>query len=594
MGTSRKRLATRFAPTIACLLLFLMALAGALTGCNGKPAPAPAPQNETEPSKSPFAVEVRVPQAGESEAPPLTAATCPQLRDVHAEAALDFVYANGAAGHALMVESIGGGAGWLDYDGDRRWDIYFAQGGNPLTAPDAAGPKDRLYRNRGDGTFEDRTDAAGIADWSYGQGVAVGDFDGDGFDDVYVTNYGRNSLFHNQGDGTFVEVAEATGVGDPRWSSSAAWADLDRDGDLDLYVANYCDYDIHNPVECKDAQGRLGICHPSDVPPAADECYMNQGDGTFLPEARRRGLFGPNNRALGVAVADFTNDGLSDIYVANDTTENFLFVNQGDGQFRESAGLLGCAVDHRGHRQASMGLAVGDFDENGFLDIYSTHYFEESNTLYRNLGPRGFEDVTGVMGLHTPTFPLLGFGTVMADLNHDGHADLFVTNGHIDPSEKVYAMRPQLFTLRGPQWLEGSSLAGPFFQETHVGRGVAACDYDDDGDLDLLVVHQNEPAALLRNDSRRDHWLQLRFRGNDGNRRGIGVRATVQSADRRQMQQLCGGTSFASTHAPMLNFGLGANSEPVSIEVEWPGGTRQTLHDVAVDQTLTISEHDAG
>ncbi|MCO6457543.1 MAG: CRTAC1 family protein [Pirellulaceae bacterium] len=562
------------------------------SGCGPTPAansPVPGSAGTAPPVASPF--DVDIPQTSSSELPQLSVDDCPQLRDVHQAAGIDFVYLNGQSDQALMVESIGGGAGWLDYDGDGRLDLLLCQGGDPTATDLASAPVDQLYRNQGQGTFAPVTSPARLVEPQYSQGVAIGDFDNDGFDDIYVTNVGRNSLFQNQGDGTFVELSATAGVDDPRWSSSAAWADLDQDGDLDLYVANYCDYDPRQPIECRDRQGKLRICHPRDVPPAADECYVNQGDGTFLASAQRLGLYGPGNRALGVAVADFTGDGLPDIYVANDTTENFLFVNEGGGQsFRESATLLGCAVDHRGHRQASMGLAVGDFDDNGFLDIYSTHYYEESNTLYRNLGPRGFEDVTGIMGLHNPTYALLGFGTVLADLNQDGHDELFVTNGHIDPLEKVYAMRPQLFTLRGDQWAECGSLSGPIFEQPLVGRGVAAGDYDDDGDLDLAVVHQNQPAALLRNESRRGHWLKLRLIGTTSNRRCVGAHVTVRGQDRQRVQQLCGGTSFASSHEPALIFGLGANADPVSLTVTWPSGRAQTLDNVAVDQAVLLVE----
>jgi hypothetical protein len=396
---------------------------------------------------------------------------------------LEHVYRNGEAGGSLMVEAIGGGVGWLDYDRDGLWDLYFNQGGDPAAADRTHQPFDRIFRRlppSAGGRFVDVTAACRIYETGYGQGVAVGDFDDDGFDDVYVTNVGANTLYRNLGDGTFVDSTAAAGVGDERWSSSAAWADLDGDGDLDLYVCNYVRYDPFHPMDCRNVKGEPRICHPRDVEHWPDECYENLGDGSFRPVAEAWGLFGPGNKALGVAVADFTNDGLPDIYVANDTTPNFLFVNEGKGadgemQFRESATLLGCAVDRNGMAQASMGLAVGDYDDNGWLDVYSTHFYDESNTLYRNLGASGFEDVTGLVGLHEPTLPRLGFGTAMADFNADGRQELLIANGHVEnyPGSPLLKMKAQLFSFNGQRFKDCSTVAGPYFEEKLVGRGVA-------------------------------------------------------------------------------------------------------------------------
>ena len=498
----------------------------------------------------------------------------------------------GESGRCLMVETVGAGAGWLDYDADGHWDLYLNQGGDATLEPDDRQPNDALFRNLGDGTFQNVTDWAGIVERGYSQAVAVGDYDNDGFDDVYVTNLRRNTLFHNLGDGTFLEVTERAGVGDERWSVSAAWGDIDLDGDLDLYVANYCIYDSKNPPVCQNDKGEDGVCHPRNVPAWPDECFINQGDGTFSPEARQRGLVGENDRSLGVAIADFNNDGWPDIFVTNDTTANYLFINQGDGRFQEQATVLGCAADRDGAFQANMGVTVGDFDGNGFLDVYITHFYLESNTLYRNYGEVGFQDETGMLGLHAPTLDQLGFGVLMADYNQDGYQELFITNGHIDnhQSNPVYRMKPQLFAYNGRRWQECSQEAGEFFQHKYVGRAVAGCDYDEDGDLDLVVGHENTPAALLRNDSQRGHWLKFLFRGRRSNRRGINVRVTVQAGPARYLQELCGGTSFAATHQPVLIFGLGQWQQPCTVDVRWPSGAVQTLHEVGVDQTLVLDE----
>ena len=491
-----------------------------------------------------------------------------------------------------MVEALGGGAGWLDFDRDGRPDLYLNQGGDPAVADRSGQPLDRIFRNQGPAGFEDVTAGSRVVEQGYGQGVAVGDLDNDGFDDLYVTNVGGNTLLENMGDGTFVDVTAAAGVADGRWSSSAAWADIDVDGDLDLYVCNYLVYDPADPVACRDTRGAPRICHPRDMEPWPDECYVNEGNGTFRPAARELGLYGPGNKALGVAVADFTDDGLPDIYVANDTTANFLFVARGDGTFRESALALGCAVDRDGHTQASMGLAVGDYDGDGRLDIYSTHFHGESNTLYRNLGPAGFEDVTGIVGLHEPTLGFLGFGAALADFDRDGLPELLVANGHIEnyPGNPLLRMTPQLFSWRPPRWRECGVGAGPFFVEKRVGRGVALADYDADGDLDAVIVHQNTPAALLENQASSGDWLAVRCIGTQSNRRGIGCRVTVRSAGRVWMQELVGGSSYASTHEPLLVFGLGEHAADCDVTVRWPGRGVQELRGVQPRQSLTVRE----
>ena len=566
-----------------------------LLGCthSGEPrvaAPAPAEV------PSPFQVAVAPRSAAPSESEtPQAPPPCPRFRDVHEEAKLEHVYLNGERGRCLLFETTGGGAGWLDYDGDGQWDLYLNQGGDATADSTAPQPNDKLFRNRGDGTFEDVTDQARIVELRYSQAVAIGDFDDDGFDDVYVTNLGRNTLCRNQGDGTFVDVTEAAGVGDPRWSASAAWADLDLDGDLDLYVCNYCDYDPKHPLEARSADGQPRIIHPNAVDPAPDECYFNLGDGTFAAEAAQRGMADPGGRGLGVAVADFNNDGLPDVFVTNDTTANFLFVNQGGGRFQESALLLGCALDADGNANANMGVAVVDFDHNGYLDAYITHFHEESDALYRNLGPEGFQEESVRLGLRALTFDRLSFGVVMADFNQDGLHEIVMASGHIEnsPGYPFYHMSPLLLAWDGTRFRDASREAGEFFQGKYVGRAVAACDYDGDGDLDLAIAQENFPAALLRNESERGHWLKFFMRGRQSNRRGVNCRVTVQAGPVRYLQELCGGTSYAATHQPALVFGLGQWNARSTVTVRWPSGRVQTLKEVGVDRTLVLDEADA-
>jgi hypothetical protein len=569
-------------------------MAALLIGCSTQPS-TPGEKTPIHDSSSagvsPFAGLGRSGESSPSSAS-IDLEHVPRFTDQAHQSGLDYQYVNGARGKSIMVETVGGGCGMLDYDGDHHWDFYFAQGGDPTKPAGSDQPTDRLFRNLGQGSIVDVTQWTGIRDTYYGQGVAVGDFDSDGFDDIYVTNVGRNSLFHNLGDGTFVEVADAAGVADQRWGTSSAWADIDLDGDLDLYLCNYVQYDPFHPLDCRNEQGEPRICHPRDVEYWPDECFINQGDGIFAPESQKRGLYGDGNKALGVVVADFNNDGFPDIYVANDTMPNFLFVNNGDATFRERARLLGCAVDRNGSHQASMGLGVADYDNNGYLDVYSTHFYSESNTLYANLGPPGFKDVTGLEGLHEPTLQLLGFGTVMADFNLDGQMDAFVTNGHVEnyAENPVYRMKPQVFTYAERRWYECSQQAGEFFSQKLVGRGVTSCDYDNDGDLDLVVVHHLTPIALLRNDASDGHWLKMRFIGQESNRRGIGVRVTLRAGEHTYLQELCGGTSYLASHEPILVFGLGPWNGPVTAQVHWPNGTSQTLDNLDVDQSIVIEE----
>ncbi len=501
------------------------------------------------------------------------------------------VFDRGARGALLEVETLGGGCGWIDYDLDGRLDILCNQGGDATSEDRATQPADGLFRNL-DGRFQRVDTAARLDDRAFSQAIAVADFDNDGFPDVHISNVFTNTLWKNCGDGTFVEIAAIAGVADSRWSTTSAWSDIDLDGDLDLYVCNYLVYDPTHPTSCFDDQGRVVLCNPSKLEPWPDACYINQGDGTFIEKSRELGLVGDGSRALSVAVADFNNDHWPDIYVANDTNDNFLFINLGDGHFEESAKLYGCATDHLGMPQASMGLAINDFDRNGFLDIYATHYTKESNTLYENYG-HGFQDVTGRMGLHQPTLAYLGFGTVMQDFDQNGELELFVANGHVAtaPHQSEPRMKPQLFSYTGfKQWRDISSDSGPTFQESRLSRGVATADFDRDGDLDLLVLNLDDRAWLLRNDSERGAWLTLSFVGWESNRQGIGVRAEVTAGDRTYVQEVCGGTSFAAANQPLLAFGLGEFRSELSIRVLWPQGEEQTLTGVLPGQHLIVRQ----
>ena len=499
---------------------------------------------------------------------------------------LRHTYANGAKGKALFVETIGGGGGWFDYDSDGWPDIYLNQGGDPTTGDKSKQPSDALFRNLAGEKFVSVGRFARISEFGYSQGVAVGDFNNDGLADVYVTNLGPNTLWVNCGDGTFLDVSRTINVADNLWSVSAAWADLDLDGDLDLYVGNYCEYDATNPKVCLDREGRDTLCNPSDLAPQPDQCYLNNGDGTFAETSKSLGLFGDGNRALGVAIADFTGDKKPDVYVANDTTDNFLFVQQSDGKFIDEARLRGCAVDRAGGPQGSMGVAIADFDNNKMLDIYSTHFYEESNTLYANEGELGFQDVTAVSNLHRPTLKYLGFGTIFCDLNSDGKLELLIANGHVDHSQRAAnpKMTAQLFTYDGKKrWEEVSQSAGDYFGLKRLGRAVADADFDRDGDIDVLIINENDPTVLLENTTVPDNgnWLQLELVGTHSNRDGQGCEITLIAGQEERYQQAIGGSSYAAAREQLITFAL-PSTEDASIDsarvlILWPSGKEQTL-----------------
>ncbi len=517
--------------------------------------------------------------------------------DVHKQAKVEFTFKNGASEKRLMPEATSGGGGWIDYDCDGWPDLYFPQGGQSDADSWQGQPADQLLRNQADGSFQNVTRQSLLIDIEYGHGVAVADYNNDGFDDIYVSNVGNDVLYRNMGDGTFERVSNSAMPLNSHWASSAAWGDIDLDGDLDLYVCNYVDYDPHHPISCFENNQIAYTCHPKDVDPIDNVCFINRGDGTFVEEADKRGLNAAGSKSLGVVIADFNDDQWPDLYVANDTTGNHFFVNQGKGIFEEQGLIKGCSMSGLGQFQASMGLAFGDYDRNGLPDLYVSHFTTDSNTLYKNLGSAGFTDTTRETGLHHPTLPFLAFGTVMQDFNFDGWQDLFIANGHIDDwRERTgddWYMKPQLFSYDGQTWLERSDSAGSYFQQKYLGRAVASADYDHDGDIDLLIVHQNAPAALLQNNSEQGHWLQLHFVGTQSNRSGIGVKVSVRQGELKLTQQLPGGTSYCASHQPVLTFGLGESSARCEVSITWPSGKHQKMPGVTVNQILTVLESDA-
>lgn len=565
-----------------------------IAGCDSS---KPVPPKITEPEPAAFSGDsielLNDDRMGSAQESPAVASGL-RFADRHEALGLNFIYLNGSDERALMVQSTGGGGGWIDYDRDGFQDVFFVQGGNPTGTPaDQAG--DRLFRNLNHEGFKDQSALAIPFEPEFGQGMAAADFNDDGFEDLFVSNTSADQMLMNCGDGTFVDVTETTGTSDTRWGTSAAWSDLDLDGDLDLFVCNYCRYDSFNPVVCRKEDGSPAICHPEALDPDFSECYENLGDGRFAPAAAKWGLADKPGKALGVVAADFNIDGRPDLFVANDTMANSLYLGKSEGGFTEQGVEFGCAYNSLGQYQANMGVACNDYDGNGYLDLYVTTFTDDSNTLFANLGATGFRDVTRLEGLHSSTIETLGFGTIMMDLDANAAMDIFVANGHIDDwrdKKQMWKMPPEMFTWGNGTWTElTSETAGDFLNEVHLGRAVSCADSDNDGDTDLLVVNQNEPAALLINESVMGHWLRVELIGRSANRRGLGARVIVRQGDSTWTQQLFGGSSYLTSHQPVLSFGFGETDSSCDITVIWPGVEEPTtIRSVSVDQLVRVTD----
>lgn len=496
------------------------------------------------------------------------------FRDMADESGVRFVAHNGReAGHLAILESLGSGVATFDFDQDGLLDLFLPGGGRFSSLPEPVGLPSALFRNRGDLIFAAVENAAGVGHCPfYSHGVSVGDIDSDGFPDLLVTGYGGLLLYRNQGDGTFVDATVISGLTLRSWSTSAAWGDANGDGTLDLYVANYVGWSFANHPPCI-VQGHRDICGPTRFEPLSDLFYMGNGDGTFRDATDEVGLV-PGGKGLGVVAADLDLDGDLDYYVANDTTPNFLYRNEGLGRLQEHGLLSGTAFGATGEAEGSMGVDVGDFNGDGLPDLWVANYENQSFALYRNEGNCSFQHVSGVTGITAVGAQSVGFGTTFVDFDLDGDEDLFATNGHVmyHSTNAPLRQRPLLFENReGRRYVNVAETAGDYAASPHVGRGVACGDLDRDGDPDLVVSHINEPVALLRNDSHpRGSWLSVRLIGVESHRDAIGARVTVIASGRTFTQQLQGGSSYLSSSAHELLFGLGAADRIQSVEIIWP------------------------
>jgi hypothetical protein len=513
-------------------------------------------------------------------------------------AGLRFVYQNGRTPRRQVPETMGGGVALLDFDGDGWMDVYAVQGG--MFPPDPKSPPDgdRLFRNRGDGTFEDATASSGIASFprGYGHGVTVGDFDNDGRPDLFVARWRSYALYHNLGGGRFEDVTDRADLGGDRgWPTSAAFADLDDDGDLDLYVCHYVEWDEDHPRLCESPSNKGYLyCGPVVLTAVPDHVFRNDG-GKFVDVTESAGFVDRDGRGLGVLVADLDGDGRVDVYVANDGSANLLFRNKGPWRFEEAASAMGVAGNASGGYQGGMGLACGDLDGDGRPELVVTNFYGESTTVYQNHGRGLFSDRTAAVGVAAATRYMVGFGVALEDINNDGFLDLMQTNGHVneyDPPIYPYAMPTQLFLgARGGRLRDATAAAGPAWTTPRVGRGLAAGDLDNDGKLDVVVLPENGPLAYLHNRSdRTGHFLTLCLEGTTSNRDAVGARVTVTAGGRRWVAQRVGGGSYQSAHDPRLHFGLGASTQVDSLEIRWPSGRVDRHGPLAADRGYLLRE----
>jgi hypothetical protein len=507
---------------------------------------------------------------------------------------VDFTFFDGAQGEFHLVETTGGGVAVGDFDSDGLLDLFFVNGCRLEQDGKDRSHASRLFANRAALGFGDVTEAARIEFAAFGQGAAVGDFDNDGFDDLLVAGFRTTALYRNQGDGTFANVTGQAGVENDRWSTSAAFADLDQDGALDLYVCTYAEIDLKKPLHC--ARGSIRThCGPLNYPAQQDLLFRNQHDGTFIETARDCGVIDANGRGLGVVVADLDGDGRPDVFIANDNSENALFLNRGGLRFEETGLRAGVALRAEGSIMAGMGVACGDYDGNGWLDLFVTDFYEAENALFTNLGKRGFLDAAATTGLGASSRDRLGFGTVFLDADLDGYLDLFVANGHISdltPLGIPYRMRQQLYR-GGPdaRFADVSASAGTYFHLPLLGRGVAVGDFDNNGLPDLACNHLRDQAALLINrSSEHGNWLGFDLVGSRSNRNGRNVKLRVTVADKTQVFEAVAGGSYLSSSDPRLLIGLGESAPRAKIELHWPSGAEQHLTDLAAHRYHLIRE----
>jgi len=531
-----------------------------------------------------------------------------QFTDITQAARIDFKDENSPSSNKYLVETMGGGVALLDYDNDGRLDIFFVNGAkidDPMPdgkLPDKTDRKfwNRLYHQNADGTFTDVTEKAGLTGMPqnyYGMGVAVGDYDNDGFEDIYVTNYGGNTLYHNNGNGTFTDVTKTAGVAAGGWSASAGFFDYDNDGKLDLFVTRYVDWTFRTNRYCGERRpGYRAYCHPDNYDGVTNILYRNNGDGTFTDVSAKAGVANPNGKGLGVSFADYDGDGFIDVFVANDSVQCFLYHNNGNGTFAEVGLLAGVGYNEDGKAFAGMGADFTDFDNDGHPDVVVTDLSNERYMLFRNNGDSSFRDVTNSSGVGGATLSFSGWSTHLFDYDNDGWKDLFVAQGHV--MDTIERTSPNLKYLQPPLLLRNESghftrvVPGAVFQTDWAGRGAAFGDIDNDGDIDVVLSNLGQKATVLRNDGgNRRSWLGIQTIGKKSNRDGIGCRVKVVSASGLvQYFSVNTAVGYLSASDKRLVVGLGSDSTAKLVEIRWPSGIMQKFENVKAGQMLKATE----
>ena len=526
-----------------------------------------------------------------------------RFTDVAAQAGLTAPTIYGSADNPqYILETIGCGAAFFDYDNDGWLDIFLLCGRTLEGIPEGA--TNRLYKNNRDGTFTDVTEKAGLLRGGWASGVCIGDYDNDGNEDLFITYWGQNVLYHNNGDGTFTDVTKGAGLASEeiRWGSGCTFLDFDRDGHLDLFVANYLEFDfetVPKPGESSVCtwQGIPVVCGPRGLPQGRHLLYRNNGDGTFTDVSDESGISAATDGyGMTAVAADFDNDGWPDIYLASDSSPSFLFRNNHDGTFTEEALERGCAVSEDGAEQAGMGIGIGDYDLDGSLDLFKTHFFDDTNVLYQNDGEGYFEDMTNRSGLGVET-RYVGWGAGIVDLDNNGLPDIFFVTGSVYPQVAreieaySYATPRVIFrNLGNGKFEELLDQGGTGISAPHCSRGCAFGDFDNDGDIDVLVINLNEPPSLLRNDGSGDsNWLKVKLVGTESNRSAIGATVVARYGGRRQAQAVLSQSSFYSVNDRRLHFGLG-KAQSADLEIRWPSGQRETVRKVAPNRLAIIKE----
>ena len=540
-----------------------------------------------------------------------TAPPAPIFVESAAATGLTFTHVNGATGNYYLPEVMGAGVALLDYDNDGDLDVFLVQGGAlPFDGArtgrgTSAPPACRLFRNdlvvSADGRrtlrFTDVTDAAGVGIRGYGMGAAVGDYDDDGYPDLFLTSFGATTLLHNNGNGTFTDVTKEASIADSGWSTSTAFVDYDRDGHLDLFVAHYVDFTIAANKQCNDPAGARDYCTPRAYRPLPARLFRNDGRGHFIDVTTAAGITKAYGAGLGVAVGDYNGDGWPDIYVANDGNPNQLWINRHDGTFIDQGLISGAAVNANGNPEGSMGIASGDFDLDGDEDLFVTNIVGETSVLYVNDGRGNFDDGRAKSGLAALTAAFTGFGTDWIDYDNDGWPDLFIANGAVNIVEALrgqpspYRMRNQLLrNTGGGRFEETSGAAGPALARAEIGRGAAFGDIDNDGDVDIVVSNNNGPVRLLLNQAgTRNHWLEVRLEQRPANRFGIGSWVGVERAGGRTLwRRVRTDGSYLSASDVRAHFGLGASADVSAIAVRWPDGERERWADVKADRLVVL------